>query len=253
MVFLKRRLVAAIACRNQGSRLYGKPIQNLDIDKGVRIIDNIIDCLKTIHCIDEIILGISEGIENEIFKYIANEKGLRYVVGGQIDVLSRLINCGKLANASDIFRITSESPFLCFEYVEELWDRHKDEGADATFFDGVIDGCGFEIISLKSLEESHAKGECRHRSELCTLYIRENHHLFKVIRPQIPEALNRKDLRLTVDNPEDLAVCRIVYGTFEGRAPKIPVAEIIEFLDKNPRLKELTAPFTEGGYETMYK
>jgi len=253
MVFVKRCLVAAIACRNQGSRLYGKPIQNLDIDRGIRIIDNIIDCLKTIHCIDEIILGISEGIENEVFKHIANKKGLRYTVGDQIDVLSRLIKCGKLANATDIFRVTSESPFLCFEYVEELWRRHKEEGADATFFDGVIDGCGFEIISLKALEESHVKGESRHRSELCTLYIREHHQSFKIIRPKTPEDLNRKDLRLTVDNPEDLALCRILYGVFKGRAPKIPVGEIIKFLDKNPKLKDLVTPFTETGYETMYK
>ena len=183
---MKRHLVAAIACRNQGSRLYGKPIQNLDVYKGIRIIDNIVECLRSIDCIDEIILGISEGVENEVFKYIADEKGLRYVVGDQIDVLSRLIKCGQLANASDIFRVTSESPFLCFEHVEDLWIRHKEEGADATFFDGVIDGCGFELIGLRALEESHVKGDNRHRSELCTLYIREHHQLFKVIRPKIP-------------------------------------------------------------------
>jgi spore coat polysaccharide biosynthesis protein SpsF len=250
---MKRHLVAAIACRNQGSRLYGKPIQNLDVDKGVRIIDNIVDCLKSIHCIDEIVLGISEGIENEVFKYIAEEKGLRYVVGDQIDVLSRLIKCGQLANATDIFRITSESPFLCYEYVEDLWERHKKEEVDATFFDGVVDGCGFELIALKALKESHAKGDSRHRSELCTLYIREHHHSFKIVRSKVPKELNRKDLRLTVDNPEDLAICRIVYGAFKEQAPKIPVTEIIKFLDRNPKLIEHIAPYTESGYATMYK
>jgi spore coat polysaccharide biosynthesis protein SpsF len=249
---MKRHLVAAIACRNQGSRMYGKPIQNLDVEKGIRIIDNIVDCLRSIHCIDEIVLGISEGIENEVFKHIAEEKGLRYVIGDQIDVLSRLIKCGELTNASDIFRVTSESPFLCFEYVEKLWNRHKEEEADATFLDGVVDGCGFELIALKALKESHAKGESRHRSELCTLYIREHHHSFKIIRAKVPKELNRKDLRLTVDNPEDLAICRIVYGAFKEQAPKIPVTEIIKFLDRNPKLVEQIAPFTEVGYSTMY-
>ncbi len=60
------------------------------------------------------------------------------------------------------------------------------------------------------------------------------------------------DLRLTVDNPEDLAVCRIVYDAFKERAPKIPVAEIIKFLDRNPKLIEQIAPFTKLGYSTMY-
>ena len=115
---MNRRLVAAIAVRNQGTRLYGKPIQALAVDSSVRILDNIIDCLNTIPCIDEVVLGISEGVENEVFRSIASDKGLRYVVGDSIDVLARLIQCGQLANATDIFRVTSESPFPYFESVE---------------------------------------------------------------------------------------------------------------------------------------
>lgn len=249
---MKRRLVAAIACRNQGSRLYGKPLQNLDVEKGIRILDNIIGCLQSLDCIDEIVLGISEGVENEVFKIIAEKKGLRYVVGDQIDVLSRLVRCGQLAGATDIFRVTSESPFLYFEPVEELWCRHQAEQADATFMDDVVDGCGFEIISLKALEESHMKGNQKHRSELCTLYMRENYQSFKIIKATPPAELIRKDLRLTVDNPEDLAVCRIVFGAFKQSAPRISVTEVVKFLDAHPKLIELIAPFTEIGYSTMY-
>lgn len=250
---MTRRLVAALACRNQGSRLYGKPLQNLDVEKSIRIIDNIIDCLKSLDCIDEIVLGISEGVENEVFKEVANSKGLRYVVGDQTDVLARLVACGKLAEATDIFRVTSESPFLYFEEVESLWRLHQNASMDATFMDEVVDGCGFEIICQNALELSHANGDQRHRSELCTLFIRENLKDFKVHKALPPAVLIRKDLRLTVDNPEDLAVCRVVYSAFKQRAPKIPVAEVISFLDANPKLIELIAPYTEVGYSTMYR
>ncbi len=146
------------------------------------------------------------GVENEIFKTIAEKMGLQYVVGDQIDVLSRLVQCGQLAMATDIFRVTSESPFLYFEAVEDLRRRHQEEKADATFMDDVVDGCGFEIISLKALEESHSKGDKKHRSELCTLYLREHRDTYKILKPWSPKALARKDLRLTVDNPEDSAV-----------------------------------------------
>ena len=250
---MKRRLVAAIACRNQGSRLYGKPLQNLDVEKGVRILDNIVDCLQTIGCIDEIVFGISEGMENDVFRNIAEEKGLRYVVGDQVDVLSRLVRCGQLAGATDVFRITSESPFLYFEPVEDLWRRHQAEQADATFMDDIIDGCGFEFIALRTLEEAHAKGEKKHRSELCTLYIREHLQQFKVIKANPPQELIRRDLRLTVDNPEDLAVCRVVYGAFKELAPKIPITDVVRFLDAHPKLIEMIAPFTAAGYTTMYR
>lgn len=250
---MTRRLVAALACRNQGSRLYGKPLQNLDVVDSIRIIDNIIDCLKSLSCIDEIVLGISEGVDNEVFKEVANSKGLRYIIGDQTDVLGRLVTCGQLAEATDIFRVTSESPFLYFDEVESLWQLHQDQDLDATFMDEVVDGCGFEIIRLEALERSHANGDSRHRSELCTLYVRENPNDFKILKASPPKELIRKDLRLTVDNPEDLAVCRIVYGVFKEFAPRIPLAEVISFLDSNPKLIEWITPYTEVGYSTMYR
>jgi len=249
---MSRRLVAALACRNAGSRLYGKPVQNLDVDRQVRIIDNIVDCLHSLDCIDEIVLGISEGAENDLFKEIASDKGLSYIVGDKIDVLGRLIACGRQGGATDIFRVTSESPFLYFEPVEALWRRHVEDGNDATFLDDIIDGCGFEIIRQSALESSHANGEPKHRSELCTLYIREHAADFQIHRESPPEALRRKDLRLTVDNPEDLVVCRAVYRKFAALAPRIPVLDVVKFLDRNPRLIELVAPYAEGGYNTMY-
>ncbi len=86
---MKRKLVATLACRNQGSRLYGKPLQNLDTEKSVRIIDNIIDGLNSLDCIDSIVLGISEGEDNEVFKTVAKQKGIEYIVGDQIDVLQK--------------------------------------------------------------------------------------------------------------------------------------------------------------------
>jgi spore coat polysaccharide biosynthesis protein SpsF len=249
---MSRRLIAAIACRNQGSRLYAKPLQNLDVERGVRVIDNVLGCLRSIGAIDEIVLGISEGVENEPFRQIADEQGLRYVVGDSVDVLSRLIRCGQTAEATDVFRVTSESPFLFFDPVENLWAQHVAEQADATFMDDIVDGCGFEIIALAALQESHEKGDWKHRSELCTLYIREHFEGFRIIRAQPPQELRRKDLRLTVDNPEDLVVCRAVYGALSEQAPRIPVPEIVRFLDRNPRLVEMVAPYTESGYATMY-
>lgn len=104
--------------------MYGKPLQNLDVNAGVRIIDQIIANLKAITCIDEIVLGIAEGGENEIFIRIAKEYGLKYVIGDGIDVLGRLISCGHISDATDIYRVTSESPYLYFEPVEECWHEH---------------------------------------------------------------------------------------------------------------------------------
>ena len=249
---MRRKLVAALACRNQGSRLYGKPLQNLDVIESIRIIDLIIDGLNSLNCIDDIVLGISEGEDNEVFKTVAKERGIGYITGDQIDVLQRLILCGEKVNATDIFRVTSESPFLYYKAVENIWYKHCNKNNDATFFDDIIDGCGFEFIKLKALKKSHLLGDTKHKSELCTLYIREHMNEFKVEKVKAPEHLNRKDLRLTVDNPEDLVICRKIYKHLKYQRPQISLEDIIIYLDENPHLKNLTYPFTEEGYNTMY-
>jgi spore coat polysaccharide biosynthesis protein SpsF len=248
---MSRRLVAAIACRNQGSRLYGKPLQNLDVEHGIRILDNIVACLRTIPCIDDIVLGISEGGENDVYRTIADDKGLPYIVGDQKDVLLRLVQCGERAQATDIFRVTSESPFLYFEPVEDLWRMHQDGGADCAFVWNIIDGTGCEIYTLDTLRASHERGSDKHRSELCSLYVREHPDEFKVLKFNPPAVLTRKDIRLTVDYPEDLVVCRAVYTALRAQAPRIKVTDIVSYLDNHPRLLELIAPYAEPGYATM--
>ena len=248
-----KKLVAAIACRNQGTRLYGKPMQNLDIESKISILQYIINCLKTIKEIDEIILGISEGVENEIFKIVANQNKLKYIIGDEDDVLSRLIKCGEISDATDIFRITSESPFLFFESVTTLYEEYTNHELDAIFMDEIIDGCGFEIISMDALKKSHINGKEKHRSEFCSLFIRENLQMFKVIKKAPSSDLIRRDLRLTVDYPEDLVVCRKIYEYFIDDIPRISIAKIVNFLDLNPKLKELISPYTEIGYSSMNK
>ena len=174
-----RKLVVALACRNKGSRLYGKPLQNLDIRNSITILDNIIACLSGFDCIDSIILGIAEGDENLDFVDYANKKRLGYIIGDETDVLSRLVKCGELVGATDIFRTTSESPFPYYEFIDTVWKEHINNDNDATFLDEIIDGCGMEIIKLNVLKESHDKGQPKHRSELCTLYIREIKKIIK--------------------------------------------------------------------------
>jgi spore coat polysaccharide biosynthesis protein SpsF len=238
-----------------GAGFIGSHLADHYVAKGdqVTILDNIISCLHTLNIIDEIVLGISIGSNNLAFEEYAIKNNLKYIFGDEKDVLSRLIKCGEMVGATDIFRVTSESPFLYFDEVNNLWKHYVNANLDALFMDEIIDGCGFEIISLEALIKSHKMGEIHHRSELCSLYIRENKNDFKVEKAFPPDELIRKDLRLTVDNPEDLVVCRAVYERFKDFAPNIPLLDVVQFLDLKKHLKELIYPFAESGYNTMNK
>ena len=247
-----RKLVACLACRNQGTRLYGKPLQNLDIEKRVTVLEYMIASVRTYGSVTDIVLGISEGTDNIVYQDIARRNDVDFIVGSEEDVLQRLIQCCEKVGGTDIFRLTTESPFTYFEAIDKAWDNHVREGRDLTAVDHLPDGSGFEIIRLEAYKRSWAQGQRKHRSELCSLYIREHKDEFNIGYVEIPQKIRRIDIRLTIDYPEDLVLCRAVYRELKHLAPRIPLTQIIDFLDDNPQIKALVDPYVEEGMKTMY-
>ena len=204
-----------------------------------------VNLTETISSISSIVLGVAEGHENLSLVDFAKNRDVDYITGNEKDVLLRLIMCGRKAHATDVFRVTTENPFFHYEMVDEAWIAHVEAGNDVTVIDGLPEGCFFEIFSMEALEQSHKLGDSKHRSEYCSLYIRENLGNFQVEVLPIPRKLERMDMRLTIDYPEDLVLCRRVYSHFKHLAPRIPVDQIIDFLDKNPEIQSLVEPYVE--------
>lgn len=237
--------MAALACRAGGSRLYGKPLQLLDIDGRLTVLDYMVAWLRQERSLNEIVLGVSEGTENEPFHEIARHHGLRSIRGDETDVLMRLIQCADAAGGTDVLRLTTESPFTYFEAIPEAWERHRAADNDMTTVGDLPDGTSFEVIRVTALRHSHERGDARHRSELCSLYIREHPEDFRIDVLKPSDDVRRPELRLTIDYPEDLVLCRHIYRELKSRAPRIPLHAIVSYIDAHPDLYALVAPYAE--------
>ena len=238
---MKRRLVAALACRNTGTRLYAKPLQRIDAEH--TILDQIVRALKRMPMIDEIVLGISEGNANLAFVDVAESHGLRCIVGDAEDVLMRLIQCGRAGQATEVFRVTTECPWFAYGLLPRLWKEHCARDNEITVCDQLPEGLHFEIYSLTALERAHDRGTSRDRSEFCSTYPRAHPEEFRATVFLPRRAQRRMDLRVTVDYPEDLIVAREIARACGGSMPLVPVREIISVLDARPQLKALVAPY----------
>jgi len=238
---MKRRLVAALACRNTGSRLFGKPLQKINAEH--TILDQIVYALKKMPMIDEIVLGISEGNANLPYIDVAHAHGISYIFGDPEDVLFRLIQCGRAGKATDVFRVTTECPWFAYGMLPPLWKHHVAAANDITVCDRLPEGLHFEIYSLEALERAHERGTSRDRSEFCSNYPRTHPEEFKaaVFLPRRQD--RRMDLRVTVDYPEDLVVAREIARACANTMPLVKVSEIIRFLDSREDLKALVAPY----------
>ena len=243
MIYSRDKVAAIIACRVESGRLFGKPIQNIT---NFTILDFLINQLKTSTQISEIVLAISENHGNEIFIDFAKKHGLKFVIGDDKDVLQRLIQGAELINANIIFRVTSENPFIYWEGIDTLIKNHIKGKFDFSFIDKVPIGSGYEIINLEALKKSHKLGGKRHRSELCSLYIYEHQKHFSIQRFNPPSKLQRPDLRLTVDTPEDLLVARKIHEKLGNGDKPIALRKIIDLLEKNTNISEINSNIPIG-------
>lgn len=240
------KVVATLACRVQSKRLYGKPLQLIDLDQEISILEYLTGFLQTCRGIDDIVLAISDGEENYPFRRLAEKLKLPYVVGSEDDVQMRLIMAAAAVNGEIIYRVTTECPFIYMDTFEETLKSHIENGAALTVIENLPEGCYYELITLADLKTAHRLGEPRHRSEFCTLFIFENPDRFRVQRLTPEAALRRPEIRLTVDYPEDLIVVREVHKALKRPGTYIAVPEIIEYMDAHPELKQLNGGIQAG-------
>jgi len=237
------KVAATIACRVNSSRLYAKQMQLID---NRPIIEHMITQLGKSKLIDEVVLAISEDPGNEIFIDFAKKHKLKFIVGDDTDVLQRLINAAKYVNADIIFRITPENPYIYWEGIDELINNHIIGKYDFSDCYTTPLGSGFEVVNRDAFEVSHKKGKKKHRSELCSLYIQENQKQFKIFHLEPPKTIQRPELRVTVDTPEDLYVARKIFQKIGNDKNPIPLKKVISFLDSNPEIRDFNSKIPLG-------
>ena len=239
----KPKVAAVIACRVDSTRMYAKPMQLVG---KYTILEHLLNQIKTSSMIDEVVLAISENPGNDIFVDFAKKHKIKFIKGDDEDVLKRLIDGAKYVNADIIFRITSENPYIFWNGIDHLIKNHISGKHDFSFYEKIPLGAYFEVINLKALETSHKKGKRKHRSELCTLYINENKNKFKINQLTPEKSLQRPELRLTVDSPQDLWVARIIHEQLGRGIKPISLKQIVKFLDANPEIRQINSKIPIG-------
>lgn len=230
------KLIATLACRNNSSRLYGKPLQTL---MQHTVLAYMVHRLRERPEVHDIVLAISETTPNRVFVEVAETLGVKYVLGDDKDVLDRLIKACEYAGGDTVYRVTTESPFTILEKLPEAVASHQVTGADYTFYADLPDGVTFELVNLEAFQRSHRLGSSKHRSELCVLYMLENPEQFHINKLRLAPEWERPHYRLTIDYPEDLILCRRVVQHFGGDDKYIPYEDMIRFIDSRPDLQEL--------------
>ena len=234
------KVVCAVSARMRSQRCPGKAMAPL---AGKPLLEHLFERLRSVRELDDVILATSTAPENQVLVELAERVGVGVLRGDEDDVLGRYVAVAHRWNADHVVRVTGDNPLTDLELVRSLVRCQLDKKADYTYVpgDALLMGILPEVISREALEASHEAGEDRHRSELVTLYIKENPARFRIERAVIPEKLYRPSYRLTVDEPEDLELMEKIFERLYRPGQVLDTADAIRLLDGEPELAEINS------------
>ena len=242
----EQKFDAILPCRVTGTRLYGKPLQLLDIENRITILEYLVKYIEKSKYLNNIILAIAESNGNEGFIDLAEKNGWKYIYGNEIDMLGRMVKAAEQFGTKHIFQGSTESPYLFYNNIDDIFEEHVKDNYDLSKISELPEGSSWAFYKTDALKTSHKKGSSRHRSELVGSYIFDNQNEFKILDIQPEGKFRRSEVRITVDYPEDLVFCRQVYQALEGDKKLIEISDIIKFWDNNSVVRK---PMEEIGID----
>jgi len=228
----KRNIVAVIQARMGSSRLPNKVMKEVD---GKPLIGYLIERLSLAKHIDKIVLATSTNQENDGLVEYVESLEVDVFRGDENDVLSRFQQVAKGYNATDIVRITGDSPLVDPEICDSLIAYYLENKLEYSFLsERFCEGVDCEVVSsnvLFKLDEYTLKPS---HHEHVTLYIYQHPELFNF--SFLENSSDDAKYRFTVDNKEDLFVVTHILQDMNKTNGFYSTQKVKNFLDENPEI-----------------
>ena len=227
------KIVAIIQARMGSTRLPDKVLKKL---AGRSVIEILLARLSGSELINEICVATSHNQENDLLCNTIKQLGYRVIRGSETNVLERYWDAAEATSADIIVRITGDCPVVDPKLVDKVIQLYLNGDTDyasninpPTFPDGL----DVEVFSRDALDAAKIRARSDFDREHVTPFIRNGN--FKNLN--LKNTRDTSELRLTLDEPEDLLLLQKV---FENFSPEIDFnfEKVEDLLLNDPALME---------------
>lgn len=196
--------------------------------------------------------------DEEGSKYIidvANKVGVGYHQGSIDDVLTRFYETAAPEKPDYVVRFTSDCPLIDPMLIDEVVYFAIENDYDYVNVDSsqFPDGLGTEVVKFAALERAYNEASLKSEREHVMPYIWKNGTalggtMFKSYKyPNKLGSYNANDYRITIDEPEDFEVIRVL---IEQLGIDLPWKDYIDYLLSHEDLYKINSKFHYNeGYE----
>jgi spore coat polysaccharide biosynthesis protein SpsF len=233
------RTVCTIEARMRSTRLPGKVLKPL---LGRPMLERMVERLRRARRLDAIVIATTDHAADDPIEALARRLDVGCFRGSEEDVLDRVLQAARSAKADLIVETTGDCPLIDPALVDRTVEAFLAGGKD------YVSNClvpsfprGFEVqvFPLKVLEEVARLTQDPADREHVSLYIYEHPDRFRIGRLDESVPPKERELRLTVDTPEDYALVSKVFEALHPTKPDFGLADVIELLRRRPDLAGL--------------
>ena len=231
------KVAILITARLKSTRL---PLKAIKLIKGRPMLCHMLDRLKLVSKPEQIIICTSPIAQDDQLEEIARAEGVACFRGHPDDVLVRITEAAEQFKVDIVVSCTADNPFVDPGYIDRLIGFHIDQGNDLSRVEGLPFGTFSYALSYPAMVKA-----CEIKDEIDTEvwggYFTETGlfkcGVLKVVEPK----LKRPEIRLTVDEPEDLELVERIFDSLYEEGELFGLEEIITLYDDNPDLRSINA------------
>jgi spore coat polysaccharide biosynthesis protein SpsF len=222
------------------SRLPGKVMKQV---MGKPLLGYLIDRVKLVGSIDEIVVATPVGVDNDVIERYCIEEDIVCYRGSEHDVLDRTLQALKSVDATVGVEVYGDCPLIDYRIIENViavfLSNPQYDFVSNDLKTTYPPGMEVEVFNFNALNDSSNRLSDDHPDrEHGTLYIRQNPTRYKIKNITASVEHFRPDLELEVDAAEDLDLISMIIEHFCGD-PKLSLSEIITYIDTVPDLASI--------------
>lgn len=210
------KTVACIIARTNSTRLPKKVL--LDIN-GKRMIDHIIDRIKSVKGIDTIYIATSIHPDDKILGDVASENGIKVYYGSENSVIDRMLEIAEIENASNVIRITGDNVFTDPEILELVLKHHRESMSEYSRAEYLPIGTTGEVIDVKALKRCYNSID-PNKSEYLFYYIFDPDKYKTLVLIPKSKSFQKVYASLTVDTPNDFERTKFIFDNIQSKLIK---------------------------------
>ncbi|OFX81477.1 MAG: hypothetical protein A2X12_00900 [Bacteroidetes bacterium GWE2_29_8] len=236
------KIGAIIQARASSTRLPNKIFKELPYGSGIPVLKHIIDRLKKVDKINEVIIATSEDSSDNSVENFCKENNISCFRGSLPNVLSRFYYAAKMYDFDVVCRFTGDNPCLDIPMMNDVVNHFGDKFENYLHSTGFPNGTNIEVFTFDILEYAFNNAIEAYDIEHVTPFIiqrAKDIDKFRVLN--YDDFKHDEPIRLTLDTPQDYSFLCSVFNALYDKNIFFETKDVYNLLNSNPWLRDLNA------------